>query len=157
MGIAIANDQDVVVDTAALARLAKLVLADEGIPEDAELVVHLVGEAAIAELNEHHLGHEGPTDVLSFPIEDPDFDSLSTDGVRGGPPLLLGDVLICPRVAERQAIDHEATVEDELALLVTHGILHILGYDHEDDDEAELMEARERELLERHHNRSGRQ
>ncbi|HEX4862870.1 MAG TPA: rRNA maturation RNase YbeY, partial [Acidimicrobiales bacterium] len=64
---------------------------------------------------------------------------------------LLGDVVICPAVAQRNAPDHAGNYDDELALLVVHGLLHILGMDHEDADEAEAMEARERELLARHH------
>jgi probable rRNA maturation factor len=63
-------------------------------------------------------------------------------------PLLLGDVVICPAVAARQAPEHAGTVDDELALLVVHGVLHVLGHDHADDEERLIMQARERELLE---------
>ncbi|MDE3009044.1 MAG: rRNA maturation RNase YbeY, partial [Acidobacteriota bacterium] len=74
----------------------------------------------------------------------------------GDPPLseipqLVGDVVICPAVAARNAIEHECTLDDEIALLVVHGVLHLLGWDHVIDDEAEKMEARERELLARHY------
>ena len=65
--------------------------------------------------------------------------------------MLLGDVVICPAVAIRNAADHAGTYDDELALLIVHGILHLMGMDHEDDDEAEAMEARERELLGKFH------
>jgi probable rRNA maturation factor len=65
--------------------------------------------------------------------------------------LLLGDVVVCPAVAERQAPEHGASYDDELALLVVHGVLHVLGHDHAEVDEAELMRARERELLQRFH------
>jgi hypothetical protein len=67
-------------------------------------------------------------------------------------PVLLGDIVICPAVAHRNAPEHAGTYEDELALLVVHGLLHLMGMDHQDDDEAEEMEARERELLARHYN-----
>jgi probable rRNA maturation factor len=68
-------------------------------------------------------------------------------------PTLLGDVVICPSVAWRNAPDHAGTYEDELALLVVHGILHLLGMDHVDEEEATAMELRERELLDRYHRR----
>ena len=68
-----------------------------------------------------------------------------------GMPLLLGDVVICPAVAYANAPEHAGNFEDEIALLLVHGILHLLGMDHENDDEAELMEKREAELLARHH------
>lgn len=113
---------------------------------DVELAVRFVDEATIAELNEGYLGHLGPTDVLSFPIEEAPLEAVATDG----PPLLLGDVVICPAVAARNAPTHAGTTEDELALLLVHGILHLFGLDHEDDDEAEEMEAKERELLAAH-------
>ena len=64
-------------------------------------------------------------------------------------PILVGDVVICPKVAERQALDHNVPIDDELSLLVVHGVLHLLGFDHEDDDEASVMEKRERELMTR--------
>ena len=65
--------------------------------------------------------------------------------------MLLGDVVICPAVAQRQAPEHAGNLDDELALLLVHGILHVMGRDHAEADEAEAMRARERELLERHH------
>jgi probable rRNA maturation factor len=67
----------------------------------------------------------------------------------GDPPIVLGDVVVCPRVAERQAGDHGHPVHDELALLVVHGVLHLLNYDHAEDQESEAMRKRERELLAR--------
>ncbi|MHB8505067.1 MAG: rRNA maturation RNase YbeY, partial [Acidimicrobiales bacterium] len=107
------------------------------------------------------LGKDGPTDVLAFPIdEEPAESGRSPDSGGSGPgftgeleevPTLLGDVVICPAVAHRNAPEHAGTYEDELALLVVHGVLHLLGMDHLDDDEAEEMERRERELLARHH------
>ncbi|HEY6414947.1 MAG TPA: rRNA maturation RNase YbeY, partial [Acidimicrobiales bacterium] len=66
-------------------------------------------------------------------------------------PLLLGDVVVCPAVAERQAPEHAGSYDDELALLVVHGVLHVLGHDHAGVDEAAIMQARERELLQRFH------
>ena len=124
--------------------LAEAVLHAEGVEGDAELSLLFVDEAAIAALNERYLAHEGPTDVLSFPIDD-------EPATAGGPPVLLGDVVICPEVAHRNAPAHAGTYEDELALLVVHGVLHVLGMDHEIPEEAEVMEAREQSLLAAHH------
>ena len=101
----------------------------------------------MTELNRVHMGHDGPTDVLSFPL---DTDDLGTDrqpavGAGAGdvtePPVLLGDIVICPQVAVDQAPDHCGDPEAEFTLLVVHGVLHILGHDHaEPDDEAVMIE-----------------
>jgi probable rRNA maturation factor len=144
------------------AALAEASLRAQKIRGDAELSVLFVDEQTIAALNERFLGHEGPTDVLSFPIEDgPAPSGRSPDGGGNGPgweppdedelPTLLGDVVICPAVAFRNAPEHAGTYDDEIALLLVHGILHLLGMDHEEETEAERMEALERELLARHH------
>jgi probable rRNA maturation factor len=126
--------------------LARAVLGAEGITANAELSIRFVDEPEIAELNAAHLGHSGPTDVLSFPIEDdPHRPASSSDA-----PVLLGDVVICPEVAYRNAPDHAGTYDAELALLVVHGILHLLGFDHESDEEATEMEGREAVLLAAH-------
>ncbi len=142
------------VDHARLKRLALGALEAEGLVGDAELSVHFVDEVEIAELNAQHLGRKGPTDVLSFPIEDDPLAAIrSRPAGRGSEPqvpsapVLLGDVVICPEVAWRNAPDHAGSYEDELALLLVHGILHLLGYDHVRDDEAEVMEAREQQIL----------
>jgi probable rRNA maturation factor len=143
-------------------RLAREVLVAEGVRGETELTLLFVDEPAIADLNRRFLGKEGPTDVLSFPIDDDALErGRSPDSGGSGPgtmppdpsdlPTLLGDVVVCPKVAERNAPTHAGTLDDELALLVVHGILHLLGMDHVDDDEAEVMEARERDLLARFH------
>jgi len=150
------------VDAMRLVNLAKSVLAAQGVKADAELSMLFVDEEAMAELNKRFLGKEGPTDVLAFPIDDEDVveggrspDSLGpgpgVDPETSDPPNLLGDVVVCPAVAARNAPDHAGTYDDEMALLVVHGILHILGMDHIDSEEAEAMEQRERELLELFH------
>ena len=140
--------------------LARQVLAARGITNDAELSLLFVDEPAIAALNEQFLFKTGPTDVLSFPIED-DLDTTGRNPDHGGSgpgtealaeeTLLLGDVVICPAVAARNAAAHGLSEDDETALLVVHGILHLLGHDHEVEAEAEAMEALEDELLRRHH------
>ena len=142
-------------------RLADAVLADEGIRGETEVSILYVDEATIADLNSRFLGKPGPTDVLAFPIdEEPVEGGRSPDSGGTGPgfnptpddaPTLLGDVVICPSVAHRNAPAHAGSFDDELALLLVHGLLHLLGLDHEDPEEAEVMEAKERELLGRHH------
>lgn len=154
------EQEDKPVDTMRWIRLAEAVLADEG-AGDAEVSMLFVNEEAIADLNRRFLGREGPTDVLAFPIdEDPGESGRSPDSGGPGPgftaeggeaPALLGDVVICPAVADRNAPEHAGSYDDELALLVVHGLLHLVGMDHLDEEEAEVMEARERELLRRHH------
>jgi probable rRNA maturation factor len=149
------------VDTLRWVKLAEAVLADEGVHIDAELSMLFVDETAIADLNKRFLGKEGPTDVLAFPIDEEPAESGrfpdsggTGPGFTGDPeevPTLLGDVVICPAVAHRNAPDHAGTFEDELALLVVHGVLHLLGLDHIDDEEAEEMEGREKALLAKYH------
>lgn len=153
------------VDVAGWEELARNVLEAEGMRGDAELAVLFVDEASMGELNERFMGHKGPTDVLAFPIDDGEdmIVGRSPDGSTPGPdqeeptddvPLLLGDVVVCPAVAARNAPAHAGTYEDEIALLVVHGILHVLGRDHAEPAEAESMQARERELLARFHRRA---
>lgn len=103
-----------------------------------ELTLTFVGLDEIADLNAEHMATEGPTDVLSFPMED---EALP------GVPTMLGDIVVCPEVAARQFGDHAGTLDDELALLVVHGVLHVLGHDHGEPDEARLMREREVALL----------
>ncbi len=141
--------------------LARSVLEAEGIVSDTEVSLLFVDETTIASLNERFLDKPGPTDVLSFPIEDEaDRSGRSPDEGGTGPGsieaetgrlLLLGDVVICPAVAAHNAVEHGVTFDDEIALLVVHGILHLLGMDHEVDDEAERMEQREQQLLARYY------
>ena len=158
------EQSDEPVDTLRWVQLAEAVLEAEGVPGDAELSMLFVDEQAMAELNLRFLGREGPTDVLAFPIDDDVYeggrlpDSLGPAGPAddlepSDLPTLLGDVVVCPAVARRNAPSHAGTYEDEMALLVVHGILHLLGMDHADDEEATVMERREHEQLERLHRR----
>lgn len=150
------------VDTMRWVRLAARVLEAQGVDADAELSMLFVDEEAMAELNKRFLDKEGPTDVLAFPIDDDVYeggrlpDSLGPAGPAddiepSDLPTLLGDLVVCPSVARRNAPDHAGTYDDEIALLVVHGILHLLGMDHAEDQEAQAMERREQELLARFH------
>ncbi len=125
------------IDVDRWAALASAALRTEG--ATGELTVTFVDVDDIAELNADHMGKAGPTDVLSFPLD----DGPPVPGV----PSLLGDVVVCPDVALDQYADHAGTFDDEIALLVVHGILHVLGHDHADTGEAEIMRTRELELL----------
>ena len=124
--------------------LAHHALVDSGVGDDCELNLLFVDEEAMAELNVRFMDEIGPTDVLSFPIEPVVVDH---DGGDGPGPRLLGDVVICPSVARRNSGRHNRRFGDELALLVVHGVLHVLGLDHAEPVQAATMRARERQLL----------
>lgn len=128
-------------DLTAFERLATFVLEREEAPEAVELSIAVVALAEMTELNERYRSKTGPTDVLSFPCDDP------CAVVAPGEPVTLGDVVLAPEVAESQAAEYGHTVEEELNLLLVHGVLHLLGYDHVADEDAEVMQARERALL----------
>jgi probable rRNA maturation factor len=148
-----------------LVALARYALEEEGVRGDVEVGVLFVDEATIAELNRQHMGEEGPTDVLAFPIDDeftvpgrqPDGSPPAPESREPTPsagPLLLGDVVICPAVADRNAAanagsrpGHRGRTSDELDLLVVHGLLHVLGHDHGSPAEAAVMREREEALL----------
>lgn len=141
-----ADEQSDTVGLADLHDLAEVVLAEEGYPEDAEVTLLFIDESEMTSYNQRFLDRDGPTDVLAFPVEDL-LPGVVPDHDPQGPPLMLGDVVIAPSYVRRQAEQNEVSFEDEMALMVTHGILHLLGYDHIDDTEAERMEERERILL----------
>ncbi len=155
------EQSDAPVETRRWVRLASAVLESEGVRDDVEVSLLFVDETAMAELNQRFLGKSGPTDVLAFPIDDDVYEGpRSADSLGPGPgadpdladlPTILGDVVVCPVVAQRNAPAHAGTYDDELALLVVHGVLHLLGLDHAQPDEAEKMERREQDLLDRFH------
>lgn len=146
MSVFLADEQSERVGIGDLHSLAELILSEEGYPDDAEVTVLLVDESEMASYNERFLDRHGSTDVLAFPVEEL-LPGVVPDHDPHGPPLVLGDVVIAPSYVRRQAGEHEVSFDDEMALMVAHGILHLLGYDHIDDDEAERMEERERVLL----------
>ncbi len=146
MSVFVADEQSDTIGLAELHSLAELIMREERYPSDAEVTLLFVDEDEMASYNDRFLGRDGPTDVLAFPVEDL-LPGVVPDSQHQGPPLMLGDVVIAPAYVRRQAEDLGVTFEDEMALMVTHGILHLLGYDHEEDDDAERMEERERQLL----------
>lgn len=157
------EQRDVAVDVARWVRLARFVLDEERVSErvgpNVEMSVLFVDERTIAELNERFLGADGPTDVLAFPMDEelPPRGRQPDQGGRGpgsptdpgDAPTLLGDVVVCPSVAQRQAGERGVATDDEVALLVVHGVLHLLDYDHAEPAETAVMRRREHELLER--------
>jgi len=130
----------VAVDVDRWQRLALDVLTDHGMI--GELTLTFIDRDDISELNAEHMDKAGPTDVLSFPMDDEPLE---------GVPTLLGDVVISPAVANGQFAEHAGSLDDELALLVVHGILHVLGHDHVEPDDTAVMRACELDLLERFH------
>ena len=152
------EQSEVELDVLCWVRLARMVLDEERVPEEAEMSVIFVDEQAMADLHERFLGGSGPTDVLAFPMDD-DVAPGGRQPDQGGrgpgspaeasdPPTVIGDVVVCPQVALRQT-GETRSVDDEVALLVVHGVLHLLNYDHAEDHESEAMRKRERELLAR--------
>lgn len=135
--VSYSDEQAVGVDIDRITAVAIRTAASEGAA--GEISITLVDAARMAELNAAHMGKAGPTDVLSFPI-----DGLRPPGEpEGGPPWLIGEVVLCPEVAAQQAT---GSLEEELDLLVAHGVLHLLGYDHDTESGAEQMRARELRL-----------
>ncbi len=152
------TDQEI--DLERWVELCRECLKDEGVRGLAEVSLIFTSPAVMADLNGQFMGKPGPTDVLSFPIDaEPEPSGRAPDAGGTGPgepptsdiPQLVGDIVICPAVALANSVDHECSFDDEIALLVVHGVLHLRGWDHVVDDEAERMEARERELLSRHY------
>ena len=139
-------------DWQALARkAAESAIAQSAFPDLArsarsvEISVRLTSDDELRALNAHWRGKDKPTNVLSFPLaERYEFEQADEDG----PELMLGDIIVARGVCEREAADNHVPVEDHTAHLLVHGILHLLGYDHRDDQEAADMESREVRALE---------
>lgn len=154
MDVFITNEQDEVdVDLDRLRRVAEVVLDSEDVDPSVEVSLMCVDEATMRSLSKQFLGIDDATDVLAFPI-DGEVDEETLDTAPGGrvlspdeAPQLLGDVVICPSVAKRQAEEYKVPYEEELDMLVVHGLLHLLGYDHGTEDELAEMESRQETLL----------
>lgn len=156
------EQSDIEIDLPRWQRLALNVLEAEGVRGAAEMTIVFVNQLSITELNEQYMGNPKPTDVLAFPLDAVDAARTPGPGAMSkGPdrvsldvtelPLLLGDVVICPSVAANQAATHAGNFDDEIALLVVHGMLHVLGADHDTPETTKTMRDRELALLEAHH------
>jgi probable rRNA maturation factor len=129
------NESGLEADSPGLVRLATFALDQLRIHPQAELSVLLVDEDTMSSYHEKYMGEPGPTDVLSFPM-----DELRPPGDEDEPPVgLLGDIVLCPAVTDRQAREHHRSAAAEAEYLLVHGILHLLGYDHADDAERTEM------------------
>lgn len=122
--------------------IADYVMSAEGVERDVEISLSYVDEEEMHELNLEWRGIDRTTDVLSF-----ECDSAFDDDIPEGEPVELGDIILAPEVISAQAPSFGNDPADECRLMLVHGLLHLLGYDHIEDDEAEVMEAREDELL----------
>lgn len=143
MSIDVLNETDVATDELELVALARYVMGQLKVHPLADLCITLVDEAAMETLHVQWMDLPGPTDVMSFPMDElrPGQDDAEPDeGV-------LGDIVLCPTVAAKQAREAGHATEEELLLLTTHGILHLLGFDHEEPDEEREMFELQRQLL----------
>lgn len=143
MSVEINNESEIPVDETAIQRLVTYALDQLHVHRDAELAIVLVDEAAMEQLHVQWMDEPGPTDVLSFPMDElrPGTEEAVT------PAGLLGDIVLCPQVAIAQAETAGHSTLDELLLLTTHGLLHLLGFDHAEPDEEKEMFSIQRDIL----------
>ena len=146
LSIEIANESGADIDTDAVLSCARYALDEMGVNPLAELSVLLVDLAYMAELNHRWMGGEGPTDVLAFPMEEGTIDPGPNE-LGAAEPTLLGDVVLCPEIAARQAVSAGHSAADELDILTVHGVLHLLGYDHAEPEEEREMFSLQAKLL----------
>ncbi|MEI2786317.1 MAG: rRNA maturation RNase YbeY [Candidatus Nanopelagicales bacterium] len=143
MSIDVVNETETEIDIEGIGEQARFILDRLRIHPGAELSVVFVDVATMTDLHVRWMDEPGPTDVLSFPMDEltpPRDDEPPPEG-------LLGDVVICPEVAAKQAVQAGHDVTTEYGVLLTHGILHLLGYDHAEPDEERLMFGLQRRLL----------
>ena len=143
MTIEISNESGIEVDETVLLRLMENNLSELHVSADADVAILLVDEGAMEALHVQWMDEPGPTDVLSFPMDElrPGTDDMPT------PAGLLGDIVLCPQVAETQAVAAKHSTMDELVMLTTHGLLHLLGFDHAEPEEEREMFGLQRELI----------
>lgn len=129
-------------------KLALFALRYEEVPENTEVSITFIDDTEIAQLNEEYRGKVGPTDVLSFECDalDDEFMLYEDDSFEE-PIITLGDIVIAPDVAAHQCVEYGTTFSQEISLLLVHGLLHLCGYDHMEEEEARVMEALEKEIL----------
>lgn len=141
MNIELTNLTNFSMDEEILKSLANFALQKLGIHPDSELSISLVDEDEMSSLHMRWLNETGPTDVLSFPM-----DELKPESAVNGPGI-LGDIVLCPKFAEVQAKNAGQTLEKEIELLMVHGVLHLLGFDHRESDEKTIMFSQQDEIL----------
>jgi probable rRNA maturation factor len=143
MTIEINNESELKVDEARVLRLASFALDHLRIHKDAELAIQFVNEDPMTELHVQWMDEPGPTDVLSFPMD----ELRPGNELQFSEPGLLGDIVICPQVAAKQAATAGHEPINEILLLTTHGILHLLGFDHAEPEDEKVMFGLQREIL----------
>ena len=143
MTIEINNESGVPVDETVLLRLMEHNLASLNVSPDADVAILLVDEGAMEALHVQWMDEPGPTDVLSFPMDELRPGTEETPTPAG----LLGDIVLCPQVAEAQALAARHSTLDELVMLTTHGLLHLLGFDHAEPDEEREMFGLQKQLI----------
>ncbi len=143
MTIEISNESGIAVDETVLLRLMEYNLAELHVSPDADVAILLVDEGVMEALHVQWMDEPGPTDVLSFPMDElrPGTEDMPA------PAGLLGDIVLCPQVAETQAVAAKHSTMDELVLLTTHGLLHLLGFDHAEPDEEREMFGLQKDLI----------
>lgn len=143
MSIEINNESAFEVDEARVLRLSTYALDQLHVHRDADLAIQFVEVGVMEELHVQWMDEPGPTDVLSFPM-----DELRPGTVdRPTPAGLLGDIVLCPEVAAAQAEENGQSTMDEICMLTVHGILHLLGFDHAEPEEEKQMFGLQKELL----------
>jgi probable rRNA maturation factor len=147
MSIEICNESGVAVDEAAIASVARYALDALHVNPLAELSVLLVELDVMAELHQRWMELPGPTDVMSFPMDE--LDATRRPDSLDDPESMLGDIVLCPEFAKGQAKAAGHSLADELHLLTVHGVLHLLGYDHAEPEQEREMFALQNQLLER--------
>lgn len=143
MSIEVLNETDIPADAPELVACARYVMAQLNVHPRAELCVKLVDEGTMEALHRQWMDLPGPTDVMSFPMDELRPGRDGQEPAEG----ILGDVVLCPQVAARQAVEAGHTTAEELLLLTTHGILHLLGFDHAEPEDEKAMFALQRRLL----------
>lgn len=145
MNLLIANDTNEDLDLDLIRKKAERTITEvlrvENISENAEVSLSIVDRQTIHKLNKNYRNVDRETDVLSFPLDEEGFDN------EGNPLILLGDIVICLDVAEEQAADFGHSLEREIMYLICHSTLHLLGYDHIEEDDKKVMRSKEKEVM----------
>jgi len=139
MAIELSNESSKPCNEDDLISVAAFAITAMGVHSDSDLSITIVGEDRMSELHVEWMDLEGPTDVLSFPM-----DEMLPNSAADGPGI-IGDIVLCPEFAAAQAVNH--SLDDELALLTVHGVLHCLGYDHAESEEERVMFALQDRIL----------
>lgn len=144
MSVEVNNESEIEADLERIGALGRTILAELNVHPETEVSIILMDEEPMSALHVEWMDIEGPTDVMSFPMDE------LRPGRPGSPTEagMLGDIVICPQVATTQAATGGHSVEDEILLLTTHGMLHLLGFDHAEPEEKEIMFTLQRQLLE---------